>query len=119
MNIWVGRVPLVLIISFFLISPVGADPNHGRFLRDPSDSSIVFSYGNAAPTAFDTGVFCDTLNCGSIKFDYDTYLQKPDGTAGGGGALSGGFYLAPGSEPDTGPYPGLGTDGDRDAQRRQ
>jgi hypothetical protein len=69
--------------------------NHGRFLRDPSQSGIVDSYGQATPTTFDQDVYCGTVKCGTIKFDYDTYLGKPDPTKGGGGALSGGFYLAP------------------------
>jgi len=71
-----------------------ASAQHGRFLPNPA-GSIVFSYGNANPTAFDQNVLCQALPIGSIKFDYDTYLKKPTGTTDGGGALSGGFYLNP------------------------
>lgn len=73
----------------------GASRIHGRFLRDPADSSIVYSYGSATPTAFDQNVFCGTTQCGEIKFDYDTYREKPNGLTSGGGALSGGFYINP------------------------
>jgi hypothetical protein len=87
------HILLFIIVSAF--STATSAVPFGRFLLNPVDSSIVYSYGDAAPTAFDQNVFCGTTKCGEIKFDYDTYLKKPDGTTTGGGALSGGFYIDP------------------------
>lgn len=71
------------------------DPNFGRFLPE-AGTGFILSYGQANPVAFDKNVFCGDIKCGEIKFDYATYLQKPDGKTRGGAALSGGFYISPG-----------------------
>jgi hypothetical protein len=90
-------VAFVLFVIFASTSSVEADPiNHGRFLP-MAGTGFILSYGNgnAAPTAFDQDVFCEVQKCGEIKFDYDTFLEKPGGITDGGGALSGGFYIDP------------------------
>jgi hypothetical protein len=73
------------------------DPTFGRFLVPAADSTIVKSYYQAAPLTFDRPVFCSTpngnFNCGTVRFDYATYLGKDESF--GGAVLSGGFYLNP------------------------
>lgn len=94
-----SRVLCLTLVLFAVVavSPAAiAAPVHGRFLRNPADSSIVHSYGNLTPTTFDHDIFCHDIRVGGIKFDYDIYLHKPNGTDDGGAALSGGFYQDPG-----------------------
>lgn len=87
---------LALLGSSVVMAPGHAAP-FGRFLFKPdTKGSIVFSYGMPTPTEFDQQVTCGDVVCGDIKFDYDTFLMKPDGTKQGGAALVGGFYLSPG-----------------------
>jgi hypothetical protein len=70
---------------------------YGRYLLDPSMSSIVQQYGNlgtgANPFTFDKTVTDTTkgINAGQIKFDYDTYSHQNG--AQGGAAMAGGFFM--------------------------
>lgn len=48
------------------------------------------------PTTFDQDVESSIGKCGTIKFDYDTYIENPGGLnpiSAGGAALAGGFFL--------------------------
>src|SRR5277367_5242052 len=58
------------------------DPTFGRFLVPAADSTIVKSYYQAAPLTYDRPVFCSTstgnINCGTVRFDYATYLGKDE-----------------------------------------
>ena len=56
-------------------------------------STFIHSYGQMMPTMFDQNVQSSVGQCGTIKFDYNTYSDNPGGNVSGGAALAGGFFL--------------------------
>lgn len=91
-----SRLRGILAVASLSLAVVSQADAHGRYLRDPANSSIVQSYGGTGgggnPTQFDRPVRDNTKNiaAGDIRFDYDTYTHQ-NGTQGGA-ALSGGFF---------------------------
>lgn len=94
-----SRLRGLLAVAALGLALVSQADAHGRYLRDPANSSIVQAYGNTgggtSPTQFDRGVRDNTknINAGEIRFDYDTYTH--DNGTQGGAALSGGFFQDP------------------------
>jgi hypothetical protein len=79
-----------------VVSPA-AWADFGRFFPDGTKILDGITFADAAPSKFDKDAVDGAKTVGNIKFDYDPYLESadPKTAAGGGGALSGGFYIDP------------------------
>lgn len=91
----IGAFASVLAIGLaVLASPVSAIAGHGRYFPD-APAGFIGGWGginNGGPRQFNATVtdFGKNINAGEVRFDLDTYTLA--GGAGGGSALSGGFF---------------------------
>lgn len=91
---------LVLVACFISTSSTAFGQNRYFPTNTPfvlPNGVTVQSYGNAF-TQFDREVTDNVknLNAGMIRFDYNTWNRAGNPSPGGGGALTGGFFMADG-----------------------